>query len=320
MFKKHIKLITLFSLPFCSNVLTPSDTSFWLPQKPSLRFHNNEPIFLKPGAYEQLVERWNNRLQRSWDNFYARLQNDIGTPKEIFYRYLYDKTITQHYNSLKEKDLSTLKDTEYTSEEDIDPEVLTFIKKIIKKHCSKKNIKILLTPHINTLTATFGSDKGTHYLICNSAVYAKEHIKQYYDSLTTNNGTFYIEHLATSVRSIELSNFLIIGLIEAASHIQHQSNLFTFLVANFKFSDKKPSEATIQFGWYIAEVRGILEAVLQSKNPLETAIFIGKTRKRNEKERKLWKKLIHELADCYNEESLEYFKASIREINQLYKP
>lgn len=318
MFKQHIKLIALFSLSFCPIFLKPFDTSLWLPQKPSLRFHNNEPIFFKPGAYEQLVERWNNRLRRSWDSFYDRLQNDIGISKESFDTSVHDNAFVQIYNSLKENDLSRLR--EYVLEEDIDPEVLIFIKRFVQKHCFKKNIKIVLTPCINTITATFGSDQGTHYLVCNSTIYSKEHIKQYYDSLTTNNGTFYIEPLLTRVRFIELANFLVIGLIEAASHIQHQSNLFTFVIANCKFSDKKPSDETIQLGWYITEVRGILESVLQSKNPLESALFIGKTRQRTEKEKKLWKKLIYELADCYSEESLQFFKTSIREINTRYKP
>jgi len=232
--------------------------------------------------------------------------------------YTQNETIAKVYNSLKEKELLKLYNA--TLQEDIDPEVLDFITRIVQRYCTKKNIKIMLSSNINTITATFGSDSNTHYLICHATIYSQEHIRQYYDSLASSNGAFYIEASSkNSVRSIEFSNFLLLGLIEAASHIQHQSNFFTFLVSNFKFSDLRPSESTIQSCWHITETRGIIEAVLQSKNPLESALFIGKTRKSNNKEKALWKKLVKELADCYEPESLEFFKTSIHEINDSYK-
>lgn len=312
---------TIFSFALfilCIPTITDStDTSFWLPQNPSLRFHNNDPIKLKPGSYERLVNRWEKRLHKSWNNFYQNLQNDADITAEQLDTLAENETIASIYGSLKEKEL--LKLDEYIDEENMDQEVLTFIKRVLQKYCSKKNIKIFLTSHINTVTITFGSDKTGHYLVCHANIYSPENVKHFYENLAINNGAFYIEPLKNGkVRFIELSNFLLAGLIEASSHIQHQSNLLTFIVSNFKFTDLKPSDLTIQSCWHITEIRGIIESILQSKNPLETALFIGKSRKRNIKEQELWKKIINEIANCYTPESLELFKLSVQEINNIY--
>lgn len=317
MFQHSINL-SIFVLLVNLTTFCSAEYSFWLPQKPTLRFHNNEPIKLKPGAYEALVARWEKRLTKSWEKFYQNLNSEVGLSPAQLDTYVHDETLASIYSSLKEKEL--LKIPGCLDENSIDPDVLTFIKRVVQKYCTKKNIKIIITPNINTITATFGSDKNTHYLICHASIYSPEHIKHFYDSLANNNGAFYIEPSSNnSVRFIELSNFLLVGLIEAASHIQHESNLLTFLVSNFKFSEQRPTDFTIQSCWHITEIRGIIESILQSKNPLETAIFIGKTRKRNTKEQSLWKKLVSELAACYEQESLELFKASIQEIKSLYK-
>lgn len=317
MFQRSIKLSILFLLTILPT-FSATEESFWLPQKPTMRFHNNEPIKLKKGSYEALVARWEKRLNKSWQRFYENLNSEVGLSPEQLEAYVNDETLANIYSSLKEKEL--LKIPECLDESSIDPDVLTFIKRVLQKHCTKKNIKIIITPHINTITATFGSDKSTHYLICHANIYSPEHIKHFYDSLASNNGAFYIEPSNNnSVRFIELANFLLVGLIEAASHIEHQSNLLTFLISNFKFSEQRPTESTIQSCWHITEIRGIIESILQSKNPLEAALFIGKTRKRNAKEQALWRKLISELADCYEQESLDVFKASIQEIKSLYK-
>lgn len=273
---------------------------------------------LKHGSYEAFVTRWEKRLNNSWQKFYENLNSEVGLSPDQLNAYLNDETLANIYSSLKEKEL--LKMPDCLDESNIDPDVLTFIKRVLQKHTSKKNIKIIITPHINTITATFGSDKNTHYLICHAHIYSPEHIKHFYDSLANNNGAFYIEPSSNnSVRFIELANFLLVGLIEASSHIEHQSNLLTFLISNFKFAEQRPTESTIQSCWHITEIRGIIESILQSKNPLESAIFIGKTRKRNAKEQALWKKFIKELADCYEQNSLNAFKASMLEIKSLYK-
>ena len=316
-YSHSISLCIFLTLTF-TTIKSEVDAPFWLPQKPSLRFHNNEPIKLKQGSYEALVTRWQKRLTKSWDTFYTNLNNDTGITPELLDVYINDANIANIYSSAKEKEASRLQLNQ--DEANIDPIVLDYIKRIVHRYCTKKNIKIIITPHINTITATFGSDQNTHYLLCHAGIYTPEHIKHIYESLGSPNGAFYIEKSPTkSLRFIELSNFLLIGLIEAASHIQHQSNLLTFFISNISIEDIRPSDKTIQSCWHITEIRGILESILQSKNPLEAALFIGKTRNRNAKEKALWQQFIKDLADCYEPESLELFRASIREINYMYK-
>lgn len=316
MFQKKITFVIFFSLS-ATTIFTDAQ-HFWRPQQPSLRFFNNAPIKLKPGSYEAFIARWENRLNKSWDNFYKKLNVDTGLSPAEFEAFLQDEALADIYGTLKEKEL--LKTYQKTEEKNIDPDVLNFIQRTVQKHCSKKNIKIIISPNINTITATFGSDNHTHYLICHASIYSTENIKHFYDSLTDNNGAFYIESSSeNNIRAIELSNFLLIGLIEAASHIEHQSNLQTFIISSFKFSGKSPSEEAVLSCKHITETRGIIESIIQSKNPLESALFIGKSKNRNAKERALWKSLVKEIADCYEPESLESFKAAMLEIKRLYK-
>ena len=318
MFKKNIKIITALVIYFISTTIKTSDFSFWLPQNTKATFFNNETIKFKPGAYQNLIDKWQIRLTRIWDKFYINLQEETGITKEFIDTYLQDQNISQFYSTLAKKELDKL--NEYTLEENIDEEILTFIKRTVQKYCTKKNIKIILSPNINATAATFGSDKGTHYIICNSNIYSKKNIKNYYDNKANNTDVFYLDQPSTKkFRFIEESNFLTTGLIETAAHIQHQSNLFTFLISHVTFCEKHPSIKTVQLGLYITEIRSILELILLSKNPLETAIFIGKVHNRTEKEHNLWKKLIKELADCYTPESLKIFKAIMNNMNMQYK-
>lgn len=313
--QKNITLLVfaLFATPITAY---PEEHSFWLPEKPALRFYNNTAIKLKPGSYEALIARWEKRLSNSWEHFYQSLSSEIGLSSLELNTYFQDETLATVYNSLKEKEL--LKTSDCLDETNIDPTVLSFIKRTLQKYCTKKNIKVIITQNINTVTATFGSDSKTHYLLCHASIYSPENIKHFYDNFANNNGAFYIESSNNNVRFIELSNFLLVGLIEAASHIQHQSNLTTFLISSFKFSGQPLTKKTIESCWHITETRGVIESIFQSKNPLETAIFIGKSRKKNELERSLWKKLIKEIANCYEQDSLDFFKESIKEIKSLY--
>lgn len=289
---------------------------FWLPQESAFRFHNNAPIRLRPEAFDDLIDRWQIKLQNSWKKFYNQLEADIGMKQKDLEILLANQSLSNMYSNLKEIDW--LKHNEYKAE-DANPEIVDFIKRTVQKYCTKKNIKIILSSHINTITATFGSDQTTHYLICHAKVYTPENIAYYYEYLANNNGAFYVEKMENNrYRCIELSNFLILGIIEAASHIQHQSNLLSFFVSNLKKADQRAQLSTIQLGHYIVEIRGMLEAVFQSKNPLEAALFIGKSKMKDEKERKLWKKLVQEIASCYTQESLHFFKESQQDIIDFY--
>lgn len=304
-------LHTISIVPISSNM------SFWLPKESSLRFHDNEAIKLKPNIYKQFLAKWETMLNNTWKKLLTLISKETEITLESLEAYLQDESLGKLYILHKEKEI--LESSEYIHEEDIDPLVLNFIKRTLAKYCTKKNIKVVLSPNLNTITATFGTDQNTHYIICHASVYTKEHVQHYYDALANNNGVFYIEpYKNNKIRFIELSNLLLIGIIESASHIQHQNNLLTFLLSSFKFANKSLSPSTIQLCWHVTEIRSMLESIIQSKNPLESALFVGQVRKRTPKERKLWKNLIQDLSECYSASSLKTFKNAAKEINDLY--
>lgn len=289
-----------------------------LAQPPSLRFYDNSPIFLKKDSFSSLISAWQTRLDNTWNRFCDQLEKEVALTPDIIEQYLQDENLIKIYSSIKEQELRhTHKTTIH--EEDIHPDVLLFIKRIVQKYCSKKNIKIVLSPELSTITLTVGADKTTHYLFCNSTIYSVENVQQYYESLSQDSNPFYIDSNTNdnSVRAIEFPSFLVLGLIEAASHIEHQSNLFTFLLSNFKFPDKKISTDLITKFFKLTELRGVLSAVLQSKNPLETILFASKANS-SKKEMIFWNKLVQEMMTCYHPVSLAKFNTQLELIKQLH--
>lgn len=288
-----------------------------LVQPPALRFYDNSPILLKKDSFSSLISAWQTRLDNTWKNFCDQLEKEVALTPDIIEQYLQDDNLVKIYSSIKEQELQHANKT-IIHEEDIHPDVLLFIKRIVQKYCSKKNVKIVLSPQLSTITLTVGTDKTTHYLFCNSIIYSAENVKQYYESLSQESNPFYIDSNTndSSFRAIEFPSFLVLGLIEAASHIEHQSNLFTFLLSNFKFPDKKISTALITKFFKLTELRGVLSAVLQSKNPLETILFASKASK-SKKEKALWGKLVQEVTACYHPASLAKFNTQLELIKQL---
>ncbi|MBI2353304.1 hypothetical protein HYV11_03635 [Candidatus Dependentiae bacterium] len=289
---------------------------FLLQKQSALCFYNDVEIKLKKDVYEKLIQRWQLRLENSWLSFYENLEKEINLSWRQLFDLLNDKKIAVHYYLLKEKVLDSLNASDCVDEKEADPYVINFIKKHLQKYCSKKNIKVALSPSIRTVVATYGSDATSHFVICNSLIYTRENIQRCFPPCVDKpKKCFRVERvLSDEYRCIEWSNLLAIGLIEAASYINHQNSLLSFLVSNIQCGEKKLSLETQKRCLSLIELQSLLEAILQSKNPLESALFISQTKKRSIKEEKLWNKLVQELAACYAEESLSIFYRLRKEI------
>jgi len=316
-----------FIFLFCS-FFTPFITannfhdSFVLPHKPLLTFYDNESIHINAKMYQQVIDKWQQKLSKTWQSVSDNLNGKVKVSSQQIDELLANNAFTRLYMVNKNNEVSQMQDM-YISEEKAEPEVINFIKRLLNKYCSKKNIKVILTPYIPALVLTCGSDSDTHYVFCNSTLYSTENIKHYYEALTNNKGLFNINILeASDIQFIEISNLLLIGIIKAASHVEHQSNLLSYLISYLLFNnhvDEKEAMQIIKRYIQYTEIRSILEAIFQSKNPLEAAIYSTKSHIPSTREYKTLQELTRDIATCYHPQSLAKFKKITQDLKSLYQ-
>jgi len=164
----------------------------------------------------------------------------------------------------------------------------------------------LLTDQISTPTATYGSDDSEHFVFCHPFLYNKEHIQQYYDSLQNQQGYYYTELCANGeIRWIEIPSLLQFSLIESASRVEHQTNFLGFILTNYSFEGRKASKESIELYIKLQDFQAQLEATLQSRHPLEVAIFHMKMNHKSAFNDKLWREIVRTIAQAYDESSLQ---------------
>ncbi len=291
---------------------------------PSFRFYDGSKIkFVSNHAYQTAVQKWQTILQRSFKNLFVQIEAETNTSFEQLFSQLSNPKLLSRYHILRETDFSCNQDSQdndtllYQEQDNIDPEILNFIKNVVYRHTTKRNITFVLTSHISTLTTTYGSDLHQHYVFCNACIYTKEAIRNYYDSLQKEHGVFVVERLkSNSIRAIEISNLLIFGLIEAAGKIESQSDLMSFLIFHCRLDGKKVSKSTAALCFKLYEIQNRIQAILQTNNPLEVAIFIYKSPSVKGKEKKIWKNFMQSIAQSYHQNSIKKLKDFLAQMKQ----
>jgi len=319
----HRFFIFLFYSLFASYITANNfHDSFVLPCKPLLTFYDNEPIHINAKKYQQIIDKWQQKLELTWKNLLQELNKKIKISSSQIDELLTSEAFTHTYTMIRKKEVYQTKDM-CTYEEDADPIIINFIKHFLYKHCSPKNLKIILTPHMPDIVSVCGSNSDTHYVFCNSILYSTENIKHCYEALTGNNGLFNINILeASDIQFIEISNLLLVGITKVASHIEHQNNIFSFLISyllyNKHISEEEGMPIVKRYMQY-TEIRSILEAIFQSKNPLEAAFYCAKSHNPSTREYKILQELTRDIATCYHPQSLAKFKKITQDLKSLYQ-
>jgi len=319
LFYLFYSLLLLNTLQF--SVIIPNNNSSQndlinLPKIPhDFYFYDLTKITFKKNAYQDVINKWQSIISLGYKKLFDQLYKEVGLTPEIFFQYLSNPRINSEYHLLKHANivLQSFYEYQYIHEEEMDPEVLHFIRSTIFKYTSKRNVKIILTNQFSTLTATYGSDKYEYYVFCNSSLYTKNNIDKYYDSLQSSRSEYCITSNNNNIRFIEYSALLQLGLIESAAYIENQSDLKFFLLNNYTFQDKKVSKSSIDLYFNILEAQTLISAILQSKNPLEVSVFLMKLKEYN----KLWLHLVKDIAKAYSELSLKKYKQIAREMKQI---
>lgn len=281
-----------------------------LQKLPLFKLYDDSPIVFKSrNAYQEVINRWQKKLNKGAEKLFNQLYLELNITPEQIYEQFDNQKLIDNYHRLTEAEIACQSSKQFISEEDADPEVISFIRNVLQRYCTKENITIILTDAISCMTTTYGSDLQQHYLFCHMHMYTAENIKKYYNSINGGPKVFCVEQLKNnSVRWIDLSNILMLGLIEASSSIEHQTDFFTFLLQHCNCRGKQASAQTIRLSCQLHEFFVLLEAIFQSTNPLEAALFFLKSPHRSQADKKMWKILVKDIAQSYSTQSLEQFK------------
>ena len=292
-------------------------------KQPIYHFFDGSKIhFKQTTSLDTIIKSWQQKIHRGFQKLLHLIEIELGvSQQQLEDQFTNEELITKYYAINESEYLSSSKidisnpNIIFKEENEIDPGVLNFIKTMINKYTTKRNIKIILTNQIPTFTATYGTDLLGHTLLCNSTVYSAQNIKNYYNTVQTGTGFFYLEKTkSNSIRMIETSSLLLFGLTEAASSIQHQINYSCFLITQCSFQEKHISLKTAMLCLKLYEMLSYIESTMQSNNPLEIAFFIYQSPRLSKPAKHKWKKIVQSLVSTYDTNSVEKLKYIIAQM------
>lgn len=324
MFKKIILSFLLLSPCTVSTLDFHHDQLMLLsinnPSEPFWCFEGTMIRQKKDGDFQQLIEKWSDVIAQLWSEFTKQLEEEVNISLEEINNFLQSSDFQQSYNRYLQK---RLEESSYhlSPEENIDPTVLRFIQAQAEYLGLTDNYKTFLQNNMNLLSTSFGLDSIHHVLICNHKIYTLDNVQDFFKSIYTDHTNYFIEPAENihKTRCIELPNLLHLGIAEAISGIIHQSHAMIYLFTNFEFNDKSISQDTIQDFFNFIQLRSFIEAVLQTKNPLEAAYFLKIQQTEDQKSTKinnLWQDFIEDIQNCYDDEDLELYESTIIQLKR----
>ncbi len=317
-FKQLISLIFLSSNilladNFHNQLIIPSIDIY----NPSWEFAGQLISQKEEDSFAQLISKLHDQLNVFCKKLNNKIRNDIGASIQQLDYYMEQKMFVDVYTSYCKKIFADIIDDDQQGNQ----AVLNFIQ---LKHCylqCKKPLTIRLTDNLTMSTLSFGSDKDGHFLLINSDLYNPELIEHVYELAAQEDYQFYIApHINNhESRVIEYCNLLHFHIAQALSGVLHQGDYFSKILVCFIFNNKSTSKETYTYGASYIQYRSFLEACLQSKNPVEAAIFFEpQLDSLNQEFILLWREFIEDIKNCYNSDDLKNYEAMSRHERQFH--
>jgi hypothetical protein len=256
--------------------------------------------------FEECKQKWQKWLTKTWQTIVEDIGNEVGLSEEQFTSLLFEKEIQSLYHKTKE------------------PRKLTFLKKLsfeaqaitdlIGEH-SLAQCDIEFQPEMEYTIITRGLG-ASHLVQCNSSFFNQQQI-EYIVANYLIFATYYSPLDRTDLTScINVRTLALLMIASAASHINHHKDFFATVMHEFNINQKQCSEETkIRFEQF-CHIRCSLEAIFQSENPLEAALFLHSTvvtsSPHEELKLKLWKRVAKDLERCYDPEDLASYQEHIK--------
>lgn len=278
---------------------------------PAWEFAGNQIAQKEDDSFAQLVSKWTDTLDELWQRLNEKTIEELNASTEQLDRNLENSLFLDAYESYcKQVYADFINEEEF---QETDTKVLNFIHLKLFYLQLNKPIKIHSNPNnMPLLTFAFGADKTGHHLILNKSIYNAETIETLYDCSVKKAFNYHIQPHTNihSSQAIEYSNLLHLGITQAIAMTIHQGDYFSKLLQFLTYNQKQFSKETQTFGTDYIVFHAYLEACLQSKNPLEAALFLETKLDRFSQEYVLlWRDFIEDITNCYDPDDLEAYES-----------
>ncbi len=296
----------LFANNFRNQLIIPSvnlDEPFW-------EFSHQAISQREEGDFEKLVTKWNANLVTLCTKLNNKIYQDIGASIPQIDYYLNDQRFIDVYTNFYKQMYPDIIEGQANLE--IDKNVLNFIMLKLNYLQLHKPVTIHAKEDIPLFVTSFGTDKEGHHLIINKQFYSSEKISSIFELEIEDTSKYHIEPHTNLHKSrvIELCNLLHLGISMAISSVTHQGDFFARVLQIFTYNKKQISKETQRYGTHYVLFQSYLESCLQSKNPLEAALFLEPQMDNfNQEFILLWREFIEDVKNCYDEDDLEAYEA-----------
>lgn len=297
--------ILLFADNFRSQLIIPSVNLY----DPTWEFGHEKIHQKEDGIFANLVKKWNIKLEELWAKFNNKVYKEIGlTADQIDYLMndpMFINAYMSHYQQwyagfIKNKNIQK-----------IEPLVLSFIKNKLYLLKVNKNLRFNVSDDTSLLVTSFGTDKEGHYLILHEDFYNSENLIRICNALKKNIIFAYIQPSINFRKclAIEYENLLELGITQSISSVIHQSDFFVKTLQILICDAQSLTANTQRFGSDYVLFQSYLEACLQSKNPVEAALFMQpQIKELHHAFIILWAEFIQDLKNCYNSQDLDFYE------------
>lgn len=298
---------TLFADNFRTQLVIPSVNI----QNPIWAFEYQKIHQKEDGIFAKVVEKWNEKLVEIYEQFDNQMYQEIELTIDQIEYILNDPLFIKAYVGRYQQWYDDIISDQYV--EEIEPAVLSFIKNKLSALKINKNVRFNVVNHTSLLVTSFGTDRSGHYLVFHKDFYNTEKLLNVFKAIKNNVGFFYIQSHINFRKSlsIEYENFLEMGITQSMSNVIHQSDFFVKTLQILVYDNKSLTKKTIRFASDCVLFQSYLESCLQSKNPVEAALFMKP--QLNELSRSfiiLWKEFIKDLKNCYDPQDLEHYETT----------
>ena len=283
--------------------------------EPNWQFAYQQIHLKEESSLTDLVEKWNDILENKWEKLNQLVFDELGATADQISQYLTDPMFVQAYINFYKK-----WHPELFEDQEIDPVVLNFLH--LKLHYLRcyKSVYFKVDNDMPMMTSSFGTDSTNHCFIINERMYNQDNIEALYAFANKKIMKFHVvphQNFHKS-RAIEYANLIHIGIIQSLSSVLHQSDFFVKLLSVIMYNNNILSEETQKFGYSYLTFISYLETALQSKNPLEVALFLEpQTDNFYYDFIELWQEFMQDLQSCYDEDDLEAYEALSREQRRI---
>ncbi len=283
------------------------------PQDPCWQMCYQDIELKNPDALSNLIEKWNGVLQQSWHKINELVLEEIGMSAYQLCHYLHNESFNQEYMNHYRQECQDFINNPF--KQDIPAIVSNFIQLKFLYTQLNKSVYINSCNDMNLLTSSFGTNMSGYYFMFNDMYYNPETITKIYQAAADHDPMFYIKingDIASS-EIIEMQNLLHLGITQSLSNVLHQSDAFIKLIMVINFDNQGISEETQKYSMSHLVFLSYLEAALQSKNPLEAALYLQHhVDGLHAKFILLWQDFIQDIKDCYQEEYVQLYQDVVR--------